>query len=91
MMCHVDSLSVLCITYHRNQLSITSVLTQSGSCQGMSDPYHDLDMFCYRLGSVSQLIPLVRPISLLRLSLLRFVDSQFPGKSLRTCECHPLE
>ena len=33
----------------------------------------------------------VRPISLLRLSLLRFVDSNFQGKSLLTWEFHPLD
>ena len=32
----------------------------------------------------------VRPISLLRSSLLRFVDSQFPGKSLWAWEFHPI-
>ena len=31
----------------------------------------------------------LRPISLLRLSLLRFVDSRFPGNSLWTWEFHP--
>ena len=33
----------------------------------------------------------LRPISLLRISLLRFVDSIFPGNPLWTCEFHPLE
>ena len=32
----------------------------------------------------------VCPISLLRISLLRFVDADFPGKSLLTWEFHPL-
>ena len=33
--------------------------------------------------------PVVRPSSLLRLSLLSFVDSEFPGNSLQTGEFHP--
>ena len=33
----------------------------------------------------------LRPISLLRLSLLRSVDSSFPGSSLRAREFHPFE
>ena len=32
----------------------------------------------------------LRPISLLRISILRFVDSSFPGNSLWTREFHPL-
>ena len=31
------------------------------------------------------------PVSLLRLSLLRSLDSNFPGYSLWTCESHPLQ
>ena len=34
--------------------------------------------------------PLIRPISLLRFSLLRFVDSTIPGDSLWTWKFHPL-
>ena len=34
------------------------------------------------LAGASKLKPVVRPISLLRLSLIRFVDSNFPGNSL---------
>ena len=33
----------------------------------------------------------IRPISPLTLSLLRSLDSNFPGNSLRAWECHPLK
>ena len=50
---------------------------------------HDLANILVRVarGSAKEAI---RPISLLRLSLLRFVDSTLPGKSLWTWEFHPL-
>ena len=35
-------------------------------------------------------LPDLLPISLMILSLLRFVDSKLPGHSLWTCESHPL-
>ena len=42
------------------------------------------------LGESSETVPGVRAIFLLRLSLLRFLDSNFPGYSLWTWEFHPL-
>ena len=73
--------------YHRTMyITVCTTLTPcglTGKSAGLVSSAETQAAQARRAGADSSCI-CIRPISLLRLSLLRFVDSEFPGNPLRT-------
>ena len=63
----------------------------ANSMANAGDPRHDEQRIHMILDTAAPAPLSYRPVSLLRLSLLRFVDSQFSGNSLWAWEFHPLK